>query len=100
MLLVLTVNHRALPAYAHVAPAKQTEVKHLGRDADTSVLKQKVSFEATNSAADIQLAEPAAFLPLTFVAPAPQVVKLPLGVPYWTFFLQLQATQPISPNAP
>ncbi|WP_460891816.1 hypothetical protein [Rufibacter soli] len=100
LLLALTVNHRALPAYAHAAPSEKAAVKHLGHDKDGTVVKQKVSFEAINSAADVQLAEPAAFLPLTFDIPAPQTVKIPLGVPYWTFSLQQQATQPISPNAP
>ncbi|WP_207432532.1 hypothetical protein [Sabulibacter ruber] len=102
LLLVLTVNHRALPAYAHAtaSPAEQTAVSKQGRDADSSVVKQKVSFEATTSFVDLQLAEPTTFPRLTFAAPVEQVVKTSLGTPYWAFLLQQVATLPISPNAP
>ncbi|MBC3538418.1 hypothetical protein H7U12_01920 [Rufibacter sp. H-1] len=102
LLLALTVNHRALPAYAHApaSPAEKTAVHKQGRDAESSVVKQKVSFEATTSFVDFQLAEPAPFLRLTFVTPVQQVVHASLGTPYWAFLLQKVATQPISPNAP
>ncbi|WP_205504033.1 hypothetical protein [Rufibacter psychrotolerans] len=96
------MNHRALPAYAHVAvsPAEQTAVSKQGRDTNSSVVKQKVSFEATTSFVALQLAEPATFLRLTFAAPVQQVVKASLDTPYWAFLLQQVATLPISPNAP
>ncbi|WP_181304338.1 hypothetical protein [Rufibacter sp. XAAS-G3-1] len=102
LLLVLTVNHRALPAYAHVSasPAEQAAVNKQGRDAESSVVKQKVSFEATTSFVALEIAEPAAFLRLTFISPVQQLVKTSLGTPYWAFLLQQLATLPISPNAP
>jgi hypothetical protein len=99
LLLVLTVNHRSLPAYAF-APAQQTAVNTQGLDTESSVVKQKVSFEATTSFIELQLSEPAAFLRLTFMAPVQQVVHKTLGTPYWAFRLQRLATLPISPNAP
>ncbi|MGV3538220.1 MAG: hypothetical protein ACO1OQ_00325 [Rufibacter sp.] len=99
LLLVLTVNHRALPAYAHAAPnTQQTAVKK--QDKDATVVKQKVSFEATTSFVDLNLAEPTAFLHITFTAPVAHVVPSKAGIPYWAFYLQQLATLPISPNAP
>ncbi|WP_192823480.1 hypothetical protein [Rufibacter sp. LB8] len=101
LLLVLTVNHRALPAYAAAVPAGQkTSVKTTGHDADHSVVKQKVSFEATTSFIDINLQEPALLARITFAAPLQKLVPATPGVPYWAFFLQQLATLPISPNAP
>ncbi|RNI25840.1 hypothetical protein [Rufibacter latericius] len=102
LLLALTVNHRALPAYAHAAasPVDHTSVNKQGRDAESSVVKQKVTFEATTSFVDFQIAQPAPFLPITFVTPVQQAVTTSLGSPSWTFLLQKVATQPISPNAP
>ncbi|KAA3436501.1 hypothetical protein [Rufibacter hautae] len=102
LLLVLTVNHRTLPAYAHApaSPAEQTELNKQGRDQHSSVVKQKVSLEATTSFVTLQIAEPATFLRLTFTAPVQALLKTSLGTPYWTSFLQQLATLPISPNAP
>ncbi|WP_210486367.1 hypothetical protein [Rufibacter aurantiacus] len=102
LLLVLTVNNRTLPAYAHTpaSPAEQTAVNNQGRDQQSSVVKQKVSFEATTSFIALQIAEPATFLRLTFTAPVQTLVKTALGTPYWTFLLQQLTTLPISPNAP
>lgn len=100
LLLVLTVNHRALPAYAHAAtPAEKTAVQS-GRDADGSVVKQKVSLEAISSYTNFNLTEPAALLAITFTAPVQPLVQIVPATPYWTFFLQRLATLPISPNAP
>ncbi|MBA9075616.1 hypothetical protein [Rufibacter quisquiliarum] len=101
LLLVLTVNHRALPAYAHVAtPAEQTAVRKAAQDKDATVVKQKVSFEATTSFVDFNLVEPVAFERLTFAAPVQQQVPFKAGIPYWAYYLQQLATLPISPNAP
>jgi hypothetical protein len=102
LLLVLTVNHRALPAYALSAatPAEQAAVNQQGHDAKSSVVKQKVSFEATTSFVSLEIAEPTAFLRLTFLTPVQALVKTSLGTPFWAFFLQQLATLPISPNAP
>ncbi len=102
LLLVLTVNHRALPAYAHASatPAEQTAVSKHGRDADSSVVKQKVSFEATTSFIALEIAEFAVFLRLAFVAPVQQIISTSLASPDWTFFLQQLALLAISPNAP
>ncbi|WP_062544181.1 hypothetical protein [Rufibacter tibetensis] len=102
LLLVLTVNHRALPAYAHAAatPAEQAAINKQGRDAESSVVKQKVSFEATTSFVALEITEPAVFLRLAFIAPVQQIIKTSLAFPDWTFFLQRLAILPISPNAP
>ncbi|MFB9864991.1 hypothetical protein [Rufibacter immobilis] len=100
LLLVLTVNHRALPAYASTLPVERTEVKKQGRDADSSVVKQKVSFEATTSYVDFQAAEPTLFPHFMLVPPAPQENTPPVEAAYWTYYLQQLATLAISPNAP
>ncbi len=101
LLLVLSVNHRALPAYAYgVAKTDQAAVQTPGQDADSSVLKQKVSLEAVSSFTQEALAQPAAFSPLAYLAPLPRQPQPAVFVPYWTFLLQQLATQPLSPNAP
>ncbi|GGK58504.1 hypothetical protein GCM10011405_03240 [Rufibacter glacialis] len=102
MLLVLTVNHRALPAYAHVtaSPAERAAVSKKGLDAESSVVKQKISFEATTSFIALEIAEPAALPRLTFLAPIQQDLESALTFPYWASYLQQLALLAISPNAP
>ncbi|MFC6998487.1 hypothetical protein [Rufibacter roseus] len=99
LLLVLTVNHRALPAFAYAAPSPEHTSVQKGRDAHESEVKQKVSLEAVSSYT-AQLAEPATLLPIAFTAPVQYSVQKKASVPYWTFHLQKLATLPISPNAP
>ncbi|KAA6437536.1 hypothetical protein ACD591_16080 [Rufibacter glacialis] len=102
LLLVLTVNHRALPAYAHVtaSPAERAAVSKKGLDAESSVVKQKISFEATTSFIALEIAEPAALPRLTFLAPIQQDLESALTFPYWASYLQQLALLAISPNAP
>ncbi|WP_157600686.1 RNA methyltransferase [Rufibacter sp. DG15C] len=100
LLLVLSVNHQVLPAYAHTAtPAEQTAVK-AHKKAEGTIVKQRVSLEATTSFVDLVLAEPALLPTFSFTAPEALNLKMEAPLAYWTFFLQQQATQPISPNAP
>ncbi|QHL88971.1 hypothetical protein GU926_16655 [Nibribacter ruber] len=101
LLLVLTVNHRALPAFAHTAstPAEEAAVK-AHHHAEGSVVKQKVSLEATTSFTDVLLAEPTLLPSFSFSAPTVQNVSTKAPLAYWTFYLLQQTTQPISPNAP
>ncbi|WP_345164712.1 hypothetical protein [Nibribacter koreensis] len=100
LLLVLSVNHQVLPAFAKsAASTEKTSVKaHTTQEG--TIVKQKVSFEATTSFVDLVLAEPDTLPTFTFSAPATQKLKTEAPLAYWTFFLQQQATQPISPNAP
>lgn len=101
LLLVLTVNHRVMPAYVQATPeTPQTALHKTERKADHCVVKQKVSFEATTSFVDLDLAEPIAFLRITFARPVFWLVRPLLVTAYWASFLQQLSIFSLSPNAP